>query len=219
MQGFRKVDTDKWEFAHEGFLRGQKHLLQNIRRRKAPSQLRTSRQALDPCVEVGVFGLDGDIERLRRDKQILVSELVKLRQQQHTMSAYLQTLEERLRRTEMKQQQMMTFMAKAIQNPSFLEQLAKRNDRKKELEEALTRKRRRHIDQRSSQSVEGVFIKSETQQHESSTIALDGDEEFWEEMLNESFEEDLSLLSIQERLEEDVNIFTEQLGYLSSSSE
>lgn len=108
------------------------------------------------------------------------------------------------------------FHGKSDSESKFLEQLAKRDDRK-DLEEALTRKRRRHIGQASSQSVAGVFIKTETQQHESGNIALDGDEEFLEEMLNDSFEEELGLMSIQEKLEEDVNFLTDQLGYLSSS--
>ncbi|KAF3456934.1 hypothetical protein FNV43_RR01588 [Rhamnella rubrinervis] len=144
--GFRKVDPDRWEFASEGFLRGQKHLLKKIRRRKT-YQPQASQQGLDPCVEVGRFGLDGEVDRLRRDKQVLMVELVKLRQQQQNTRTYLQAMEDRLKRTELKQQQMMNFLAKAMQNPNFVQQLVQKKDKRKELEEAITRKRRRTIEQ------------------------------------------------------------------------
>ncbi|XP_004290633.1 PREDICTED: heat stress transcription factor A-7a [Fragaria vesca subsp. vesca] len=146
--GFRKVDPDRWEFANEGFLRGQKHLLKNIRRRKTPShQPIPPHQAVGPCVEVGRFGLDGEIDRLRRDKQVLMMELVKLRQQQQSTRACLQAMEQRLQGTERKQQQMMAFLARAMQNPAFLQQLVQHKEKRKELEGAVTKKRRRPIDQ------------------------------------------------------------------------
>ncbi|KAK0606802.1 hypothetical protein LWI29_004552 [Acer saccharum] len=144
--GFRKVDPDRWEFANEGFLRGQKHFLKNIRRRKT-TQSQASQQALDVCVEVGRFGLDGEVDRLRRDKQVLIGELVKLRQQQQNSREYLQVMEQRQRRSEMKQQQMMGFLAKAMKNPNFVQQLVQQKDIRKEFEEAITTKRRRKIDQ------------------------------------------------------------------------
>ncbi|TYJ14621.1 hypothetical protein E1A91_A10G129600v1 [Gossypium mustelinum] len=80
---------------------------------------------------------------------VLMVELVKLRQQQQNTRTCLLEVEKRLRKTEMKQQQMMSFLAKAMQNPSFVQQLIQHNDRSKELEEAITKKRQRRIDQRS----------------------------------------------------------------------
>lgn len=165
MQGFRKIDPDRWEFANEGFVRGQKQLLKNIKRRKAPSQPFSQSQALGPCVELGRFGLDGEVDRLVRDKQVLMMELVKLRQQQQNTRAYIQAMEQRLQGTEKKQQQMMSFLARAMQNPGFLQQLVQHKEKRKELEEAMTKKRRRPIDHGPSCShgpVEGINpIKSE----------------------------------------------------------
>lgn len=79
--------------------------------------------------------------------QVLMAELVKLRQQQQTTKSYLQTMERRLKKTETRQQLMMNFLARAIQNPDFIQQLIHQKDKHKELEEAINRKRRRHIDQ------------------------------------------------------------------------
>ncbi|KAK9288359.1 hypothetical protein L1049_016812 [Liquidambar formosana] len=145
--GFKKVDPDKWEFASEGFLRGQKHLLKNIRRRKRVFHPQTGQHALDSCLEVGWFGLDREVDQLRRDKQVLMLEVVKLRQQQQNSRTYLQAMEERLRGTELKQKQMMNFFARAMQNPSLIQQLVQQKESRKELEEAITKKRRRPIDQ------------------------------------------------------------------------
>lgn len=148
--GFRKIDPDRWEFANEGFIRGQRHLLKNIRRRKTPSQAPPPHQALDPCVEVGRFGLDGEVDRLQRDKHVLMMELVKLRQQQQNTRITLQAMEQRLQGTEIKQQQMMNFLARAMQNPAFIQQLVQQKERRKELVEAISKKRRRPIDQGTS---------------------------------------------------------------------
>ncbi|KDP40231.1 hypothetical protein JCGZ_02229 [Jatropha curcas] len=163
--GFRKVDPDRWEFANEGFLRGQKHLLKNIRRRRT-AQSQSSQQSLDACVEVGRFGIDGEVDRLRRDKQVLMMELVKLRQQQQNTKACLQLMEHRLKRTETKQQQMMSFLAKAMRNPNFVQQLVQQKDKMKELEDAIRKKRRRHIDQGQpiNAQVGEYFIKNEPQE-------------------------------------------------------
>ncbi|KAG7578321.1 Heat shock factor (HSF)-type DNA-binding [Arabidopsis thaliana x Arabidopsis arenosa] len=153
--GFRKVNPDRWEFANEGFLRGQKHLLKNIRRRKTSNnsnQLQqpqsSEQQSLDNfCIEVGRYGLDGEMDSLRRDKQVLMMELVRMRQQQQSTKMYLTLIEEKLKKTESKQKQMMSFLARAMQNPDFIQQLVEQKEKRKEIEEAISKKRQRPIDQ------------------------------------------------------------------------
>lgn len=147
LQGFRKIDPDQWEFANEGFHRGHKHLLKDIRRRKPPSQAPSQNQPLGHCIEVGCFGLHTEVERLRRDKNLLLAELVKLRQEQQGTRAQLQDTEQRLQSTVQKQHQVMAFLAKAIYNPTFLQHLAEQKEKREDLEEAINRKRRMPIDQ------------------------------------------------------------------------
>ncbi|OAY75589.1 Heat stress transcription factor A-2c [Ananas comosus] len=144
--GFRKVDTDRWEFANEGFLRGQKHLLRIIKRRKPPSCPPSRQQPPSPCLEVGQFGLEGEIDRLKRDKNILLAEVVKLRQVQQATRANIEAMEDRIQGTEKKQQQMTAFLARAMQNPDFFQMLVQQQDKRKEIEEAISKKRRRPID-------------------------------------------------------------------------
>ncbi|KAL1561781.1 heat stress transcription factor A-6b-like [Salvia divinorum] len=147
--GFRKVDPDKWEFANEGFLRGKRHLLKNIRRRRTSSSSPSnylSCNNLESCVELGRFGPDAEMDRLRRDKQVLTAELVKLRQQQQNTKAYLQAMEQRLKGTEQKQQQALSFLAMAIRSPGFLQQMVQHKEMRREIEEAIGKKRRQKID-------------------------------------------------------------------------
>ncbi|KAL8107307.1 heat shock factor protein HSF30-like [Apium graveolens] len=135
--GFRKVDPDRWEFAHEGFLGGQKHLLKTIKRRRNVSQGMQSRgggggggmqsRGGGPCVELGHYGIDGEFEKLRRDKNMLMAEVVKLRQQQQDSKNLIIAMESRIQATEAKQHYMMNFLAKAVSNPLFLQQYVEKH--------------------------------------------------------------------------------------------
>uniref|UniRef100_A0A0D9Z2E8 HSF-type DNA-binding domain-containing protein n=1 Tax=Oryza glumipatula TaxID=40148 RepID=A0A0D9Z2E8_9ORYZ len=145
-QGFRKIDPDRWEFANDGFLRGQRHLLKMIKRRRPLSYLPGSQQALGTCLEVGQFGLDEEIDRLKRGKNILLAEVVKLRHEQQSTKANMRAMEERLQHAEQKQVQMMGFLARAMQNPDFFHQLIHQQDKMKGLEDTFSKKRTRSID-------------------------------------------------------------------------
>ncbi|XP_064977769.1 heat stress transcription factor A-2b-like isoform X1 [Musa acuminata AAA Group] len=145
LEGFRKVDPDRWEFANEGFLGGQKHLLKTIKRRR-PHNHPPLQQSLSAYIEVGEFGLERKVDRLKRDRHLLMQEVVKLRQEQQNTRAHLKAMEERLQLTEQRQQQTMAFLARLMQNPSLLQQLLDQKERMKELEEAISKKRRRPID-------------------------------------------------------------------------
>ncbi|XP_028802931.1 heat shock factor protein HSF8 [Neltuma alba] len=148
--GFRKVDPDRWEFANEGFLRGQKHLLKSITRRK-PAHGHNNQQtqnshgqnaSVGACVEVGKFGLEEEVERLKRDKNVLMQELVRLRQQQQTTDNQLQTMVQRLQGMEQRQQQMMSFLAKAVQSPGFFAQFVQQqNESNRRITEANKKRR------------------------------------------------------------------------------
>ncbi|KAI3441854.1 HSF_DOMAIN domain-containing protein [Psidium guajava] len=148
--GFRKVDPDRWEFANEGFLKGQKHLLKSISRRK-PAHGQGSQQTQQPpgqsssvgaCVEVGKFGLEEEVERLKRDKNVLMQELVRLRQQQQATDGQLQTMVQRLHGMEQRQQQMMSFLAKAVQSPGFFAQFVQQQNESSRRITEVNKKRR-----------------------------------------------------------------------------
>ncbi|KAL6972249.1 Heat shock factor protein 3 [Sarracenia purpurea var. burkii] len=146
--GFRKVDPDRWEFANEGFLKDQKHLLKIIARRKPANENsyqnapQVQGKSAGSCVEEGKFGLEEDVERLRRDKNVLMQELFRLRQQQQTTDHQLQTVGQRVQMMEQRQQQTISFLAKAMQNPGFLAQLIQPKNESNKCISTVNKKRR-----------------------------------------------------------------------------
>ncbi|KAK8692917.1 hypothetical protein V6N13_070520 [Hibiscus sabdariffa] len=82
-------------------------------------QTRGRSSSVDACVEVEKSGHDEVVERLKRDKDGLMQELVRLRPQRQSTHNELQTMVQRLQGMEQRAQQMMTFLAKAVQGPGF----------------------------------------------------------------------------------------------------
>ncbi|RCV27221.1 hypothetical protein SEVIR_5G310000v4 [Setaria viridis] len=101
--GFRKVDTDRWEFAHESFLRGQAHLLPLIVRKKKKAG-GGGRELCEEGEEVR-----GTIRDVRR-----------LREEQRGMEEELQAMDRRLRAAESRPGQMMAFLAKLADDPGVV---------------------------------------------------------------------------------------------------
>ncbi|XP_022881676.1 heat shock factor protein HSF8 isoform X2 [Olea europaea var. sylvestris] len=181
--GFRKIDPDRWEFANEGFLRGQKHLLKNISRRKPvhghnqqQQQPHGQNSSVGACVEVGKFGLEEEVERLKRDKNVLMQELVRLRQQQQSTDNQLQATVQRLQGMEQRQQQMMSFLAKAVNSPGFLAQfMQQQNDSNRRITEGNKKRRLKQdgvSDEDSVGSSDGQIIKYQPSMNEAAKAML-----------------------------------------------
>lgn len=130
--GFRKVDPDRWEFANEGFLRGQKHLLGTIHRKKA-TQSQQQQHYLQGCgTSSSGFGNEGtcesydftgEVERLKQDKNLIVQDLDQLKKRQADTDREVEAMNKRLQVTEQRPQQMISFLARVMENPSLIDQI------------------------------------------------------------------------------------------------
>lgn len=125
--GFRKVDTDRYEFANDGFVRGQKHLLKSIVRRRQPQVQNKSAKnetaVTSTSEEDKRVALTKEVEILKTDKNVLMQELINLRNHQMTSHSKMILLRDQLKGMEKNQQQMLSFIVMAMQNPGFLAQL------------------------------------------------------------------------------------------------
>lgn len=125
--GFRKVDTDRWEFANEGFIKGQKHLLKNIKRRKhhqsSTQKIPQQNEQIGVADEVDYTNLQKEVEILKTDKSALMQELIKVRERQESSQNMLLLLRERLQGMENNQQQLLSFLVMVMQSPGLLVQL------------------------------------------------------------------------------------------------
>jgi heat shock transcription factor len=114
LQGFRKVDPDRWEFAHVSFLRGQTHLLRQIVRRSGSSGKRKD--------ELGAAGTAEDDED-GSSATMVAMEVVRLRQEQKAIEDRVAVMWRRVQETERRPKQMLAFLLKVVGDPDVLRRL------------------------------------------------------------------------------------------------
>ncbi|CAL4948634.1 unnamed protein product [Urochloa decumbens] len=146
--GFRKVHPDRWEFAHESFLRGQTHLLQRIVRRKKRGEggaAACSVAGVDaqPHYAAAGGGGDQDHNHHHRDQEeereaALAEEVQRLRREQAAIGEELAQMSRRLQATERRPDQLMSFLARLAEDPDgvtrgLVEQAAERKRRRMQL--------------------------------------------------------------------------------------
>ncbi|KAK9713527.1 hypothetical protein RND81_06G033000 [Saponaria officinalis] len=106
--GFRKIVPDKWEFSNEYFKRDDKSLLTQIRRRKTTTNAGKTNGNINNQSHstsgdeagststsspgtVEAVDLSGENEKLRRDNEMLSSELAQTKKQCDELTAFLTT--------------------------------------------------------------------------------------------------------------------------------
>ncbi|PIA65033.1 hypothetical protein AQUCO_00100485v1 [Aquilegia coerulea] len=136
--GFKKVDPDKWEFAHESFLRGQIQLLQNIVRKKYNNR---SAYFVQPKQELPY----------EDDEEDVSNEVMRLKQEQQELEEELEGMNKRLQATQRRPQQMMAFLIKVVEDPEILSKMTVEKENETMFGE---KKRRLMISATSSSSLE-----------------------------------------------------------------
>ncbi|KAJ4820671.1 heat shock transcription factor C1 [Rhynchospora pubera] len=112
--GFRKVNPDRWEFAHAFFLRGQMHLLRQIVRRNT-SGCEKKKEGASEANKDGYSAVEGYASVAR--------EVANLKKEQKELEAQVDQMWRRVKDTERRPNQMLSFLVKVAQDPRVLDRL------------------------------------------------------------------------------------------------
>jgi len=98
--------------------------------------------------------LDPELHTLRREKNALLEEVARLKQEHRQTIEQMSTLNHRLESAEDRQKQMVSFLAKLLQNPSFVRQLKLHREQKEIDSIRVKRKFPKHVPHSSIESGE-----------------------------------------------------------------
>ncbi|KAG8364764.1 hypothetical protein BUALT_Bualt18G0032700 [Buddleja alternifolia] len=115
--GFRKVDPDQWEFANEEFIRGQRHLLKNIHRRK-PIHSHSGHGNTSLLTDSERDEYEKEIEKLNQEKAVLQSEAERHKQENRGYEYQLRSLRQTLQNIDERQRKMMATLGQLLQSES-----------------------------------------------------------------------------------------------------
>lgn len=128
-QGFRKIDPDQWEFANEEFIRGQRHLLKNIHRRKPIHSHSIQNQGNStPLSDAERYEYEKEIKRLKHEKNSLQLSLQMQEREKQEFELQKQALNQRFQTMEQRQMQLMSSLAEIMQKPAFASILVQQSD-------------------------------------------------------------------------------------------
>ncbi|XP_047317257.1 heat stress transcription factor A-4a-like [Impatiens glandulifera] len=105
--GFRKIDPEHWEFANEEFIRGHKHLLKNIHRRKP---IHSHSGSSVPLTDSERQEFVEEIEKLKQDKRLLELGLQKEVEEKKRYELEVELVGERLKVIQNRQMKMIKLL-------------------------------------------------------------------------------------------------------------
>lgn len=174
------MDPDRWEFANEWFLRGQKHLLKNIVRKKHVGGVGgRNNHDYNNC---NLFYQQGNkvVEDLD-DDEAMVTEIAKLKEEQKALEEEIQGMNKRLETTEKRPQQMMAFLCNVVEDPQVLSRILLEREKKQQNHHlAVEEKKKRRLmpsvtvsatAATSSSSSSGMAVKTEFEEDDEATFA------------------------------------------------
>lgn len=135
MQGFRKTDPDQWEFANEEFIRGQRHLLKSIHRRK-PIHSHSGQGNVTPLTDSEREQFEKEIQNLKGEKVLLQSEVERHTNENQGYEYQLKSLRQKLQNIDSRQRQLMTSLAQLLEKPGYtssMKQSESQNKRRRSL--------------------------------------------------------------------------------------
>ncbi|KAK3438885.1 hypothetical protein EUGRSUZ_C03435 [Eucalyptus grandis] len=131
--GFRKINPDRWEFVNQGFQKGNKHLLKNIKRRCKFSE---HRKTSSSTVTSDYQKAENEVElnTLKKGQEVLKTKILKLREERKSFQHEIEQVAERVCHAECRNQQIFLFLTKAAKSPNFVHHLIQKKSQKRDLE-------------------------------------------------------------------------------------